>query len=342
MKLQRRLQRVIAIVVAMSVGATISAAADEDVGEWSFVVTPQLWLTHVAKNGFVAPTNNVLGGHFATDSEANPIQDDFHSNSEPTHSLNQQWGVQLAAQKGRWTFALAYQFVDFGTQTDVIFEGPPTHYINQDLEPGDVIAREVIDTSRHDVDLATTYLFPDVIPMRLDAALGAGIKLIYTDAARQHTNLSPAAELISSDLGGLYQVCRNGDCARATFQYHVKSTSWMYGFTVPMSVVFHLTDDSTWLVPVNVSPFIGAQSRDDNDVAYNYKYRADGFFDGVKREDGTSFAYGVTSDVTLRWMFTDTFSAYLGMRVQYMKADGEPYLAYGPLIGISARYWPGE
>ena len=57
----------------------------------------------------------------------------------------------------------------------------------------------------------------------------------------------------------------------------------------------------------------------------------------VNRQDGTKFAYGVTSDMTVRWLINETFSAYAGMRVQYINAH-DKYLAYGPLVGMSVRF----
>jgi hypothetical protein len=57
----------------------------------------------------------------------------------------------------------------------------------------------------------------------------------------------------------------------------------------------------------------------------------------VNRLDGTTLAYGVTADATLRWILSDTLSVYGGMRVQYIKGH-EQFLAYGPLIGMSVRF----
>ena len=44
-------------------------------------------------------------------------------------------------------------------------------------------------------------------------------------------------------------------------------------------------------------------------------------------------AYGVTGDLSVRYVINDTFSAYAGFRVQYVHGF-DKYLAYGPLFGI--------
>jgi hypothetical protein len=57
----------------------------------------------------------------------------------------------------------------------------------------------------------------------------------------------------------------------------------------------------------------------------------------INRQDGTTFAYGVTADAVVRWILNDAVSAYAGMRVQYINGHDE-YLAYGPLVGMSVRF----
>jgi hypothetical protein len=278
-------------------------------------------------------------------------------NPSPVDSLNPQWGFQIAAQKGRWTLAAGFQYVTFETRTDLIYTpsnglpAAPIGGVNCATSPlcikaGERAAQEFVNTTRMDFDLAASYLFPDVVPNTLDFSIGAGAKIIYATASRQWNNLSPFAARINSLLPpGLYEICRRDDCADADFKDRVKTKSLLYGATIPMSAVFHLTNDGTWLLPLSFTPFLGAETRDDRDVVYALTYPADNRpvpgdpFAGVrvKRLDGTTFAYGATTDVTLRWILNEHVSTYAGMRVQYIEGH-EKYLAYGPLFGMSVRF----
>jgi len=202
-----------------------------------------------------------------------------------------------------------------------------------------------------DMDLAASYLFPDVVKDWLDFSLGGGVKVIYASASREFGNLSPLATQVAA-LGtvpgnpvpgsGLYLLCGNSSYVPlpnkpqvqtcGAFRDRVKTFDWFYGATIPTSVTLHPTNDGKWLVPFSITPFFGAENRDDRGVVY--KINENG---RATRIDGTTFAIGVTSDLTVRYLINESFSVYTGMRVQFLEGH-EKYLAYGPLVGMSVRF----
>jgi hypothetical protein len=323
------------------------AVVEEEEG-WTFVITPQVWAPHIDSGGF-AGNASLPGIEQYAATRGFDVQFDGR-NHEAVDALDVQWGVQIAAKKGPWAIGLSYQGSDFETRTDIEYNSstdttitPINPNVGGQLRPGDRAAQEFVDTSRTDVDLAFSYTFVDVVPNRLDLAAGLGLKMIYADSVRQFQNLnSVIAELSAFDPPGLYQVCHSKDCDEpADFRDRVKSTTWMYGATIPLTAVAHLSDDARWLLPINVAPFLGAETRDDHNVVYKINVDENGFAESVDRQDGTFFAYGVTADAKLTWALSDSLLAYLGMRVQYMNGDSpnsDAYLAYGPLLGISASF----
>ncbi len=201
------------------------------------------------------------------------------------------------------------------------------------ISPGQEFAQEFVNTTRMDVDLSASYFFPDVIQNRLDLSLGGGFKFIYANASRQFANLSQIAATFNSfEPPGLYLVCRQDDCSDFTFKDRVKEYSYIFGATLPMSAVLRLTDDGRLLLPLSLTPLIGAEVRNDENVVY--AFNSDGT---VKRLDGTTFAFGFTADATIRWLINETFSAYAGMRVQFIEGFNQ-YLAFGGLVGMSVRF----
>jgi len=338
------------MLAIVGLGAQAPAWA-QDSSEWSFVLTPQVWMSHIAKNGFAAPANSaVVGGGAVLTSNNEFVHSPFPSESRPRNDVNPQWGLQFAAQKGRLTLAGAFQLVDFETFNDITY----VHSQNLSLcfTPNDCVAsgqrwaREVVDTTRVDMDVAASYFFPDVGRDWLDASVGVGFKFIYASAERRHTNLSPAAAVLNTvergplQTAGLYTSCPD-PCSPPTFRRQVKEKSYIYGLTVPLKATMHLTKDATWLLPLSISPMIGGETRDDYGVVYSQvlprtlsELRPPV---PVNRLDGTTFAYGATADASVRWIITETLSAYAGMRVQYIKGH-ETYLAYGPLLGMSFRF----
>jgi hypothetical protein len=335
-------------VVLLLTAAGVEAQEDK----WSFVLTPQVWVSHIAENGLVAP--NTFGGLqiFFTGKAEVPFT---AGKTTAVDSVDPQWGLQLAAQKGRWSLAGSFQYVTFETQTDLFYT--PSTPLPCCFEtffktfPGDRIGQEFVNTTRMDMDFAASYLFPDVVPHLLDVSVGGGIKFIYVSSSRQYGNLSPWGTELGTTLpaifnkpgSGLYLVCQSDDCSDAQYKDRVKTKSWLYGATIPMSAIFHLTDDGKFLLPLSITPFLGAETRDDQNVVYalNLPAHSTGasplFGATVKRLDGTTFAYGVTGDATVRWIINDTLSVYAGMRVQFIEGH-QTYLAWGPLLGLSARF----
>lgn len=348
---------VLAVLALAALVAPAGASAQGSDG-WSFVVTPQVWLSHIAKNGFAAaPDTAIVGGVFVLDAKGNFATNAFPSEQSPRDTINPQWGLQLGAQKGRLTLAGAFQYVEFTTHNDITFNSPQ----NQPLclsevfgvpglpcsESGQRWAKELVDTTRLDIDVAASYFFPALLGDRIDASVGAGFKFIYASAERRYSQHSPAADFLDNSPllqpPGLYTICRESPCGNdtVTFKRRVREKSYLYGVTFPLNATTHLTRDGRWLLPFSIAPLIGAEYRDDRDVVYRFNLpSAPTQLQGppeVKRLDGTTFAYGVTADLSLRWIITETLSAYAGMRVQYIKGH-DTYLAYGPLLGMSFRF----
>ncbi len=352
--LRLQLARVAAILIVCSLAAQAPAWAQALDG-WSFVVTPQVWISHIAKNGFAsAPNTSVQGGFLLFDQRPGPNQGNifpspFSVDSSPNETVNPQWGVQFAAQKGRLTLAGAFQYVNFETRNDITFEAPQLcllkvifpNLVQNCINPGDRWAQEFVDTTRMDVDLSASYFFPDVVKEWLDFSLGGGFKFIYASASRDYSNMNPVAATLNSSAPGLYTICFADNCSDASGRQRVEQTSYLYAATFPMSATLHLTKDARWLLPFSITPLIGAETRHDNNIVYSIDLpgNVSQLPNGVKvnRQDGTTFAYGVTADMTVRWLINETFSAYAGMRVQYINGHDE-YLAYGPLVGMSVRF----
>jgi hypothetical protein len=341
---RRVLTRAVVTAGVLAFSAPSPSAWAQDADPWSFVVTPQVWVSHIAKNGFNAP--GVLGG-ILLGNPSNPATrfTDVFDDRSTTHAgtVSPQVGVQIAAQRGRLTVAGAFQYAEFVTRTDIVF-APPVNVGAQFipgpvLRPGDLAARESVSTRRFDMDVAVSYAFPDVVRDRVDATVGLGIKFIYADATRHFGDVHPAIGF--ADFGGLYTVCRQDDCGAdgdPQFVSRVKTQSWLYGLTIPTGAAYRLTSDARALLTLGVSPFLGAETRNDRNVIYAFTERESvRGQEIIDRLDGTTFAYGATADVAFRYAFTDTVSAYGGWRVQYIKGH-ETYLAYGPLFGMSFRF----
>jgi len=340
----------LATVVLWSLAPSGPAWAQAGDG-WSFVMTPQVWVSHIAKNGFAAaPVSNVQGGLFVVNPDGSILQNPFPSESSPNESVDPQWGLQIAAQKGRWTFAAGFQYVTFETRNDLTYVNPQgvplcifNVFTNQNscVNSGQRWDQEFVDTTRMDVDLSVSYFFPDVVRNRLDASVGGGFKFIYASASRQFENLSQTAAIVNGLGPGLYTICGQDNCSDVGTRDRVKEFSQIYGLTIPLNVTTHLTSDSKWLLPLSVTPLIGFEHRNDRNIVYDLTLPADVFVDPftvkVNRQDGTKFAYGFTGDLSVRYIITDAISAYAGFRVQYIHGF-DKYLAYGPLFGMSARF----
>lgn len=338
-RLWRRLRTISVFAILLGALATHSTAWAQANG-WSYIFTPQLWTSRISQNGFAA-TNTLTG--------LSTAPNDFKADPNPDDPLDPQWGFQFAAQKGRWTLALAFQYVDFDTRNDVTFRPPDGQSKfggGVEIKPGQKAATEIVETTRADLDLAASYFFPDVVKDRLDLSLGGGVKLIYATASREFINLHPASAVVVGNRAtaqeapaGLYTVCKLENCADVRTKDHVNTDSFLAAVTIPMAATYHLANK--WLATLSLSPLVGIDYRDDHDVVYRATFKnvdPDLRLAGrVDRQDGTTRAFGGTSDLTFRYLLTDTVSVYAGARVQYINGLSE-FLAYGPMAGLSVRF----
>jgi hypothetical protein len=325
---------------AILVLALFAPARAQDDG-WSIIFTPQVWFSHITNNGFAAPPPPILPGGFGP----NPHQ--FTVTSQPANALDPQWGAQLALQKNRWTFGVAAQYVSFETRNDISTNGAVTQAAifgvtlpfplnNINTVPGQQIVQERVDSDRFDFDLALTYFLPDVAKDVLDVNAGLGFKFIYASATRQFFNgIDPQAG-VSLGEQYLYAQCSNDDLLNCRTVQKVPVDDFYYGATFPLSFSFYPTADKKWIIPFNVSPFLGAETRDDHNVVYAVQSGGPTGFT-AKRLDGTTFAYGATADVGLRYVFDNGVALYGGFRVQFIEGH-EQYLAWGPLLNMSVRF----
>ena len=323
-------------VAAVLLAATV-ASADDD-GGWSVVLTPQVWLSHIDKNGFSSPPPLVIPRGVATD----PRQ--FTVTSSAVSAVDPQWGAQILAHKYPWTLGAAVQYVSFTTRHDITTTGNaidgfiiPQAKVTVAATPGQTIAHERVDSDRFDVDLALTYFIPDVVKNRLDFNGGLGVKLITASASRHFSSgILPTANPAVSPEPVQYLYVRCDDTAaacRLANRAHIDDL--LYGITIPLNVTLSVTDDHRWTARFNLAPFLGAESRNDHDVVY--ATRPGGVYGfRPKRLDGTTFAYGATSDVGLGYTITDRLQLYGAFRVQFLEGH-ERYLAWGPMINLSVR-----
>lgn len=344
-------------LVALIAGGPGMTSAQES-SEWSFVLTPQIWLSHISNNGFATSATSATFGIFVQAPAGSSTDLKLRSESDPASPVDAQWGLQFAGQKGPWTVAGSMQYAGFTTNNDyfltsrVLFlnQLSPNQFLIGNFPSGTNFIQEKVETDRYDFDLATSYFFPGVVSDMVDVSVGIGSKFIYAVADRkirgsQSLQLNQCGATLAScqpvqpvPIPKLYLTCKEDDCSDAKGESTVKSRSYMYGITFPTSTAFHLSQDKKWLLPLNVTPFIGAETRDDNDVVYATRPDASAPHGvTVKRLDGTTFAYGVTADALVRYVSDIGLSAYLGMRVQYLEGH-DKFLAWGPLVGLSLRF----
>jgi hypothetical protein len=324
-----------AVALVLTAGGPRPADAQDDNG-WSVVFTPQVWLSHIPENGFAGPPLGGIIGINGTPSAPNPNL--LTVNSEPTAALNPQWGGQLAFQRGLWTFGVAAQYVSFETRNTVTARYGNLPVGNVTVGKGQTVVQEFIDTDRFDLDLTLSYFLPDTIKDVLDINAGVGFKFIYASASRTANNGVADAQGIPTQF--TYVIC-NDDNLPVTGcpqRDRVSLDDYYYGATLPVTFNFHLGESKKWFLPFSVSPFLGAETRYDHNVVYA-TVGAPGTLLGVKpkRLDGTSFAYGGTADLGVRYIFDNGIALYGGFRVQYLEGL-EQYLAWGPMVNMSVRF----
>ena len=330
-------------IFAMALVAPDTSAAD-DKERWSFVLTPQVWLSHIAKNGFQAPSSSDYFANRLTAAVGFAVPSTCcNVESQSTNGIDPQWGAQLAFEKGAWTFAIAAQYVSFGTRNDFSFNASPV-VGTYTIQAGTTVAQEFINTNRLDIDLAGSHFFQNVITDRLDINAGVGFKFIYATASRSWSNvLNGAPENARSvvlPFFTMYYVCTStNDNSTCQTKGHVSEDDYYYGATLPVTFSLYPTGSSKLVVPVNLSPFLGAETRNDRDVAYAAKCSPSGSSIECfpKRIDGTTFAYGVSADAGVRYVFDNGVAVYGGFRVQYFEGF-QTYLAWGPIINMSVRF----
>jgi hypothetical protein len=327
-------------VVAASLTALVPTPASAQADSWSFVFTPQVWLSHIPKNGFVAaPTINTIAGA-ATTSMFTVVE------SSPTAAVNPQWGAQLAVQRGLWSFAVGAQYVSFGTQNDIdatqSFELPVSPSVLVPVPKGSTIAQERVNTDRFDLDLALSRFFGDVIEERLDVTAGLGFKFIYASASRHFDNpiTTPAGSLSMTYFqctGTTFNFADPAANTNCRSRSRVTEDDYLYGLTVPLGFHVHLSDDGKWVTTMNITPFFGVENRKDYDVVYQTTSTGTAGVDRIVRLDGATFAVGATADAGVRYIFDHGIAVYGGFRVQFINGH-QQYLAWGPMVNVSLRF----
>ena len=338
---------------ALSAAGPIPAHAQDTENEWWVTFTPQVWLSHIAKNGFAANTTPI------TLNFGNPFRaaENINVESGPTSAIDPQWGGQLSVNRGNWTLAVAAQYVSFTTRNDVTSVGD--NVLTQGgrvavLSNGATLGQEFVETDRFDLDVAATHFFSDVVKNILDVNAGMGFKFIYASASRNYSNGATLTNLIAPGLppnpnptpaSFNYFVCSGAVLDTSTLagcqvKNRVQEDDYFYGATFPISLNFHLSQNNKWFLPVNLAPFLGAEVRNDRNVVYAVAPGPSGGNTSpfqIKRLDGTAFAKGVTADAGVRYAFDNGIALYGGFRVQFIEGL-EQYLAWGPLVNMSVRF----
>ena len=325
----------LAVVAILLAAGPVSA---ED-GGWTVVVTPQAWLSHIEQNGFSSPPPLVIPRGVAT------VPGEFSVSGRAGSTVDPQWGAQIIFHKYPWSFGAAVQYVSFTSRYDIAATGNEIHGYTvsppgaastlvpgtSSAIPGQRLTQERVDSDRFDVDLALTYFIPDVVKDRLDVNAGVGVKLISAFASRGFFNgVDPTKP---APLDYLYVRCDDAATSCRLFK-RASINDLLYGATIPLNFAYSVTDDHRWIVRLNLTPFVGAETRDDHDVIYATRPSASGI--APKRLDGTTFAYGATSDAGIRYTINDRFQMYGAFRVQFLEGH-QRYLAWGPMLNLSVR-----
>lgn len=327
----------------------LTVAGVEAQDKWSFVFTPQVWFENVRNNGFAA-SNNASGFSQSSFLQIVPSTALDSTGADPTSTFFPQWGGQFAAQRGPWTFGVAAQYLSFETSntfstTGATFPcspgfpfciaGTPVSF-NPPFR-GQTLYTEIINTDRTDVDVTATYFFPDVIKDVLDVTTGLGFKWIR---ASGHRTISDANTGV---LGANFSVfattpaqyirknCGNLNSFVSTFNKTLNApdncltnrASFLdqyYGATIPTTLNFHLAQDGKWLLPLTMTPFLGFEGSSDQVLGWQ-----------------SSFAYGGTFDVGVRYVFDNGVAVYGGWRGQAIQGINM-FFAQGPVFNMSVRF----
>jgi len=335
----------------------LTAVGVEAQDKWSFVFTPQVWFENVRNNGF-AGSNNAGGfsnpAQFAaTFLQVVPSSALDSTGADPTSTFFPQWGGQFAAQYGRWTFGVAGQYLSFETSNtftttnrsfpcspsfpsfDCFFSsGAQTKF--PPILQGQTLYTEVINTDRTDVDVTATYFFPDVIKDVLDVTTGLGFKWIRASGHRTISSTNTGILGANFAFGGvplqyILKSCGNLNSFVSTFNRtfdapdgcltnRASFLDQYYGATIPTTLNFHLTRDGKWLLPVTMTPFLGFEGSSDQVLGWQ-----------------SSFAYGGTFDVGVRYVFENGVAVFGGWRGQAIQGINQ-FFAQGPIFNMSVRF----
>jgi len=327
----------------------LTVAGVEAQDKWSFVFTPQVWFENVRNNGFAA-SNNTSGFAQGTFIQIIPSTALDSTGADPTSTFFPQWGGQLAAQYGRWTFGVAAQYLSFETSntfttTSTPFPCSPGFPICVAGAPisfsppfqGDKLFTEIINTDRTDVDMTATYFFPDVIKDVLDVTTGLGFKWIRASGHRTISNVNTGSLGANSSIFGIVPAqyirksCGNVNSFVSTFNTTFSApddcltnrASFLdqyYGATIPTTLNFHLDQGGKWLLPVTITPFLGSEGSSDQVLGWQ-----------------TAFAYGGTFDIGARFVFENGVAIYGGWRGQAIQGINL-FFAQGPVFNMSVRF----
>ena len=319
-----RVAALLLLTIAFVLGSISPAIAQEQL---RFILTPQIWLANIPQNGFAASGG---GGNFTPLFAIDDLQKD---GPDPTSILFPQWGAQIAAQYGRWTFGLGVQYISFEHRTDLRASENDIFVVNPKAVPGlphvtfpvpcngplaiapcgDIVATEIIRTDRIDIDLTAAYFFPDIISGLLDVNAGVGFKWVRTSGHRSFQD-NPSFFVLDYCLRGERPVAAGEQCR---LQNHASFLDNIYAVTFPTTLNFHLTSNNKWFLPVTATPILGWQERTDQVFGY-----------------GSSFVYGGSLDAGVRYVFDNGIAVYAGYRGQAIVGLNRQ-VAHGPLFNVS-------
>ena len=310
---------------------------------WRFIFTPQVWFSNIPQNGF-ASSSGGGGGVFGLLELENLEQ----RGPDPTSVLFPQWGGQLAAQYGRWTFGLGAQYASFEHKTELFASQGQTLYSKElgfpantpgglfagvhipcsssplaaglGLTCGTKVATEVVRTDRIDIDLTATYFFPDVLPRLMDLNTGAGFKWVRASGHRVFVDNDSFFALDYLIKGHDFPARNTPANETPRLLNKASFLDNIYAVTIPTTFNFHLTSNGKLLLPFTATPLIGWEERTDQVFGYD-----------------SSIAYGGTLDLGLRFVFDNGVAVYAGYRGQAIIGI-DRYVAHGPLFNMSVPF----
>jgi hypothetical protein len=164
---------------------------------------------------------------------------------------------------------------------------------------GTIPCETIIDYARYDVDYTAAYTFRDVIPNLLNVSLGLTLFTVFVDF--DEACVRPV-----------------GCTFTRTGRVNDTGTDNAWAIGPPVGLTFRLTD--RWFLAVNTTPAWGEQ---------NLRSRA---------EDKTTNIFFLRNDVSIRYIFNEHISAFVGYKTQVASGRGlADYYAHGPIFGLTWR-----